>query len=71
MPKKPQLEVIKESSTGLNTRFRDTSTKEEMTRGEAARRVNKGDYPDYHVANYEGTKVIRSNPDRSKSNNLD
>lgn len=71
MAKKPRLEVISESSTGLNTRFRDTSTNEELTRGEAAKRVNKGEYPDYHVAKYEGKNVIRSNPDRSKNNNLD
>lgn len=71
MPKNPKLEVVSESPTGLNTRFKDTSTQEEMTRGEAAKRVNKGEYPDYHVAKYGNKNVIRSNPDRSKNNNLD
>ncbi len=71
MPKKPRLEVISESSTGLNIRFKDTSTKKEMTLNEAAKRVNKGEYPDYHVAKYGDKNVIRSNPDKSKNNNLD
>lgn len=68
-PSKPRLEVIKESETGLNQKFRDTKTGETLTRGQVADRIK--DYPDYHVMRSEGKRIIRSNPDRSKSNNLD
>ena len=68
---KPRLKVERESKTGLNTHFRDTRTNEVLTRGETVKRVNKGEYPDYHVANINGKNVVKSNPDPNKRNNLD
>lgn len=70
MAKKPRLVVERESKTGLNTHLRDTKTNEVIPRGEAAKRVKKGEYPDYHVAKLNGKNIIKSNPDRSKGNNL-
>lgn len=69
MPKRPRLEVIQESKTGLNQRFKDNETGEILTRGQVAKNINK--YDDYHVMKVDGKNVIRSNPDRSRSNNLD
>lgn len=71
MTQKPRLVVEKESKTGLNTHFRDTKTNEVITRGEAVKRVNKGEYPDYHTAKVNNKNIIKSNPDNNKSNNLD
>ena len=69
MSKKPRLEVVQESNTGLNQKFRDTQTGEILTRGKVADNIKK--YPDYHIMNVDGKRIIRSNPDRSSSNNLD
>ncbi|KLU55478.1 hypothetical protein EL84_25895 [Paenibacillus sp. VT-400] len=66
---RPRLEVIKESETGLNQKFRDNKTGETLTRGQVADRIK--DYPDYHVMRSDGRRIIRSNPDSSRNNNLD
>ncbi|MNZ81316.1 hypothetical protein D3C78_999790 [compost metagenome] len=71
MPKepKPRLEVVQESKTGLNQKFKDNKTGEILSRGEVANRINE--FPDYHVMRVDGKRVIRSNPDKSEKNNLD
>lgn len=71
MTKKPRLIVERESKTGLNTHLRDTKTDEVILRGEAVKRVNNGEYPDHHVAKVNGKNIVKSNPDKSKRNNLD
>ena len=71
MTKKPRLIVEREKDTGLNTHFRDTKTNEVIPRREVAKRVRKGDYPGYHVANVGGKNIIKSNPDGNTDNNLD
>ncbi|MBO0586478.1 DUF3892 domain-containing protein [Sporosarcina sp. E16_8] len=71
MTEKPRLVVKSENETGLNTHFLDTKTKEVITRGDLAKRINKGEYPDYHVAKVSGRNIIKSNPDGNKKNNLD
>ncbi|MGV2794518.1 DUF3892 domain-containing protein [Clostridium perfringens] len=68
-PKQPRLEVIQESKTGLNQKFKDNKTGEILTRGQVANRINE--FPDYHIMRTDGRRVIRSNPDRSEKNNLD
>jgi len=68
MAKKPSLKVVRESKTGLNTHF-ETSSGEILTRGQVADKI--GEFPGYHVAKVDGKRVIRSNPDGNKSNNLD
>jgi hypothetical protein len=70
--KKPRLEVTSESPTGLNKRFLDTQTGKELTRGQLADAIERGEYPGYHVmVDLENRRIPRSNPDRSKANNLD
>lgn len=69
MNKKPRLKVIDESSTGLNRKFLDTKTGETYTRGEVADNIHK--FPDYHVMKKDGKRIIRSNPNSNKSDNLD
>ncbi len=69
--KKPRLVVVKENQSGMNEAFRDTVTNEVITRTEAARRIDSGQYDDYHhYRNEDGKLIIRSNPDRKESNNL-
>lgn len=68
MSKKPKLTVTRESETGLNTHFR-TSTGQNLTRGQVADNIKN--FPDYHVVNQGGKRIIRSNPDNNKYNNLD
>ncbi|WP_339063609.1 hypothetical protein [Tepidibacillus marianensis] len=69
MSKQPRLKVIKESKTGLNTKFLDTQTGQILTRGQVADNISK--YDDYHVMKKGSKRIIRSNPDRSTDNNLD
>jgi len=64
------LKVTKESNTGLNTQFKDTRTGRKMTRGKCADRVSAGNYPGYHVRKVNGKRIVASNPDGTKSNNL-
>lgn len=68
---KPRLEVVDESDTGLNRIFRDTKTNEILSRREAADRIERGEYPDYHIMHKDNRRIPRSNPDHSKNNNLD
>ena len=70
MANKPRLEVVRESSTGRNERFRDTRTGEQMSRTETARRIDAGKYPDYHNRDVNGKVTPVSNPDGSERNNL-
>ncbi|MEK4349674.1 hypothetical protein MKX41_02425 [Paenibacillus sp. FSL R5-0475] len=68
MTKRPRLEVIQESSTGLNQKFKDNLTGEIVTRGHVAKNIDK--YDGYHVMKVDGKNVIRSNPDGKEGNNL-
>lgn len=67
MSKKPKLTVFKESDTGLNTHFK-TDKGKIMTRGEVADNIKK--FPDHHIMKKDGKRIIRSNPDNKKGNNL-
>lgn len=69
LSKKPRLEVVQESKTGLNQKFRDTKTGEILNRGDVVKNIKK--YPDYHVMKRDGKNIVRSNPDGNKNNNLD
>lgn len=65
-----RLKVTRESDTGRNQRFRDTRTGEEMSRSEVVRRIEGGQYENYHVREINGVKTPVSNPDSSEGNNL-
>lgn len=65
-----RIKVVDETESGRNQRFQDTRTGEEMSRGELVRRIEKGEYPHYHVREVNGVKTPCSNPDGSEGNNL-
>ncbi|MBI9100650.1 MAG: DUF3892 domain-containing protein [Spirochaetaceae bacterium] len=68
---KSRLIVTKEEDTGMNAQFKDTGTGETLTRTEVARRIDQGQYSNYHHYRDDNNRlVIRSNPDGKKSNNL-
>lgn len=69
MPKNKRLEVIDESDTGLNKKFLDHQTGKTVTRGYVADHINE--YEGYHVMRKDNKRIIRSDPDKSKNNNLE
>jgi hypothetical protein len=68
---KNTVKVTAESETGRNTRFRDTTKGTDMTLNQFVKKIEKGDYADYHVRVINGVKTPASNPDNSSKNNLD
>lgn len=73
MPKsnKPRVEVIKESDTGRNERFRDTKTGQEMTRLQFVKAIDNGTYSDdYYHRKINGVDTPVSKPDNNPNNNL-
>ena len=68
---KAKVEVIKESESGRNEKFRDTQSGKEMTRNQFVKEIEKGAYEDYHVRKINDVKTPVSNPDGKESNNLD
>lgn len=68
MPKRANVKVVSESNTGLNNRV--SINGQTYTNNQAYRMAVKGDVPGYHGVNNNGTKFIRSNPDKNKNNNL-
>ena len=70
MAGKGRVSVTQESSTGRNTQFRDNRTGRSMTRGEFADRIERGEYPGYHVREVDGKRTPASNPDGKEGNNL-
>lgn len=71
MSNKPRVEVIEESNTGRNERFRDTQTGQEMTRNQFVKAIDKGVYGnDYYHRKINGIETPVSKPDGKPSNNL-
>lgn len=70
MSNRKKITVTRESSTGLNTHF-NVPGQGEVTRGELASQVNRGEHAGYHTRKLpDGRTIIASNPDGSESNNL-
>lgn len=67
---KKSVVVTKETSTGRNINFRDTSKGKDMSRSEFVKQIEKGNYPEYHVRKINNIKTPTSNPDKSSRNNL-
>ena len=65
-----RVSVTKESKTGRNLEFRDPTKKQEMSRAEFVKRIEKGEYKGYHIRKVNGTKTPASNPDSSEKNKL-
>jgi hypothetical protein len=70
MPKK-RITVTKESQTGRNKQFKDNKTGAEMSRAQLVKKIENGEYTDYHVRKINNIKTPVSNPDDTKNNNLD
>jgi len=70
MAKKPRVEVVRESDSGRNTRFRNTQTGQEMTRPQFVKEIQRGTYSDYHVRKINDVPTPAANPDGKKGNNL-
>lgn len=71
MPNTPRVEVIKESDTGRNERFRDTQTGVEMTRNQFVRAIDRGLYGnEYYHRQINGVETPVSRPDGNPNNNL-
>lgn len=64
-----RVEVIGESKTGRNERFRLVGGRG-MSRTEFVRRIERGEFPDYHVRRLNGVKTPASNPNQSERDNL-
>ncbi len=67
------LKVKSETSTGLNTSFINKNTGATISLNQAITQINRGNptYDGYHVVHGENSDYIRSNPDRSKNNNIE
>ena len=67
---KAKVKVVQESDTGLNTKV--SINNQIYTNNQAYNMAKQGKVKGYHgVKNSDGTKFIRSNPDKSENNNLD
>lgn len=67
---RPRVRVTRESETGRNQTFIDTTTGNTMTRAQFVREIQAGNYPNYHVRVIDGVKTPVSNPDQKPGNNL-
>ncbi len=65
-----KVKVVSESATGLNERL--SVNGKTLTNNQAYNRAKAGKIEGFHaVKNANGTKFIRSNPDKTVKNNLD
>jgi hypothetical protein len=65
-----RVKVTAETESGRNQKFQDTRTGEPMTRPEFVRKIEGGEYTNYHIREINGIKTPVSNPDQSEGNNL-
>ena len=66
-----RVKVVKESDSGRNQRFHDNYTGQDMTRAQFVKKIENGQYDNYHVRKINDVKTPVSNPDETKNNNLD
>lgn len=66
---KAKVKVIHQTKTGLNDRVSINGVT--YTNNQAYNKAMRGEVSGYHGVKHGNTKFIRSNPDDSKSNNLD
>ena len=66
-----RISVIQESETGRNQLFKDNLKNKTMTRAELVKKIEQGNYPNYHIRIINKVKTPVSNPDNSENNNLD
>lgn len=68
---KKRITVTSESTTGRNLKFHDNKTGDTMSRAQLVRKIEQGQYDNYHVRKINGVKTPVSNPDGKDGNNLD
>ncbi len=68
---KKRITVTQESNSGRNKKFHDNHNDDDMTRPQFVKKIEQGDYSNYHVRKINGIKTPVSNPDSTKNNNLD
>lgn len=66
-----RVTVTNESETGRNQTFHDNYKGNDMTRSQFVKKIEQGEYQNYHVRTINGVKTPVSNPDGSSGNNLD
>jgi len=66
-----RVTVTQESSSGRNQLFHDNYNGNDMTRSQFVRKIEQGNYSNYHVRTINDVKTPVSNPDGSTNNNLD
>ncbi|MCH7937211.1 MAG: hypothetical protein IH994_08995 [Proteobacteria bacterium] len=66
-----RITTLEESETGQNLKFRDNQTGGVMNRQELVKKIENGDYPNYHIRKINDLKTPVSNPDDTENNNLD
>lgn len=72
MARKKSLKTTKEAPSGLNIKSMDLKNLTEKRNTELVKMADKGQLPGYHTVKRKGQKkFLRSNPDRTKGNNLD
>lgn len=65
-----RITVIEQNETGRNMKFKDNYNGSEMTRTQFVKKINNGEYPNYEVANINGTPTPKAKRDKSRKNNL-
>lgn len=66
-----RIKVTDESDSGRNQKFHDNRTGDDMTRAQFVKKIEGGNYDNYHVRTINDVKTPVSNPDGKESNNLD
>ena len=51
-----KVTVTKETDSGRNTNFHDNYTNEDMSRSEFVKKIEQGEYPNYHIREIGGIK---------------
>lgn len=70
MAKNRHVTVTRESDTGRNESFRDTTTNRYMSRDKFVKAIKHGSYEGYHIRVIGGIETPVSNPDGKVENNL-
>ncbi len=65
-----RVSVTKESKTGRNLSYKDNRTGESMSRAQFAKKIDQGNYSNYHNRVINGVKTPCSDPDGKPGNNL-
>ena len=65
------VRTTKENDSGRNIEFHDKKSGKDMSRAGFVKKIEQGEYDDYHIRKINGVKTPVSNPDGREGNNLD